>query len=437
MALEALHPENAREWAEAGVKFLLETRQVSHGGTWGYPDADYKETGKLGRPDLSNTQYAILGLRSAKRLGVRVPAEAFTDVVHHLAKHQKEPGAFHYEGGHQGSGSMTTAGLAIITIAEQAVGRSAAFARERTGARAAFKKGMDWFERNFSVEWNPLGDGEARNKGWLAYYLYGIERLCDIRGIKKVGSHRWYDEGARFLLANQSHTGDWGKLEDTCFALLFLSRSHLSVSREIRTEAVADRRSELKNRRREWDARVRPPDRAQVPYVRDWLVLGPFRVRHGNPLDLKEFPRPRGAVKSGAASLKRRWQAYSSPDDSVDLEKPLKGGDRRLAYVATHIHVRQAEQALLWFGTRDCWRIWVNGKEVAARNVRAMNGADRWRVPCSLEAGVNTVIILAEDHGYEWTFWFRVSDPEGFAIPGLLTSPSKSKLKRMAKRSES
>jgi len=436
MALEAIHPKGAREWAEAGVKFLLETRQVNHGGTWSYPDNNYRETGQLGRPDLSNTQYAVLGLRSAKRLGVKVPAEAFTDVVRFLTRSQKELGAFHYEGGAQGSGSMTTAGLAIITIAEQAVGKSAASAKERAGARAAFKKGMAWFERNFTVEWNPLGDNGARNKGWLAYYLYGIERLCDVRGIKRVGGHDWYAEGARFLLANQSHDGQWGKLEDTCFALLFLSRSHLSVSREIRTEAVADRRAELEGRRREWDARVRPPDPAQVPYVRDWLVLGPFRVKDDNPLDLKAFPRPKGPVRAGAAVLKKRWHAYESPDDAVDLEKLLHGGDRRLAYVATHFHVREAGDVLLWFGTRDSWRVWVNGKEVDSRNVRAMNGPDKWRIPCSFKAGINTVIILAEDHGYEWTFWFRVSDPEGFAIPGLLHASSKSRLKRMVKRSD-
>ena len=434
MALEAIHPPNCKEWAEAGVKFLLETRQVKRGGTWGYPDNDWEKTGTLGRPDLSNTQYAILGLRSARRLGVKVPPAAFTDVVEFLVDDQLEKGAFRYEGAHRGSGSMITAGLGIITIAEEVVGKTGTYARIRGEARAAFKRGMNWFKKNYCIEWNPYGDLGARNKQWMAYYLYGIERFCDIRGMSRVGEHDWYKEGARFLLANQGHEGNWGCLEDTCFALLFLSRSHLSVSREIRTEAVEKWRDALERRRAVREARLKPPDPNHVPYVRSWLVLGPFRVKDQNALDLRNHPRPGKKPNRGLVTLKKRWHLYESPTDSVDLEKFLGGGDRRLAYVATHFHVPAEEEVLLWLGTRDAWRVWVNGKEIQSRMVNAMNGKDRWRIPCMFKRGTNTIIALLEDDGYEWTFHFRISDPEGFAVPGLLNSPSFLKLRKMVKQ---
>jgi len=433
MALEALHPENAEEWAKAGVKFLLDTRQVRHGGTWGYPANNYKKTGNLGRPDLSNTQYAVLGLRSGKRLGVKVPAEAFTDVVEFLTRNQRDMGAFNYLGNQQGTGSMTTAGLGIIAIAESAVGKTEVYSRIRADGKTAFKNGMKWFIKNYTVEWNPFGDEGGRNKRQLAYYLYGIERFCDIRGIQFVGEHDWYDDGARFLLANQGHEGNWGRMENTCFAILFLSRSNLSVSREIRTEAVAGRRAELKQQRRTRKARLKPPDRSLVPYIRDWLVIGPIRVRKGNPLDLQEHPRPRGKPSAGAISLKKKWCLYRSPTDCIDLEKFLKKGDRRLAYAATHFRVQEKQDALLWLGTRDAWRIWLNGREVQSRQVRGLNGKDRWRIPCKFRKGINTMILLLEDFNYEWTFHCRVSDPEGAAIPGLLNSTSIARLRKMAR----
>ncbi len=434
MALEAVHPTNAKAWAESGVRFLLETRQVNRGGTWGYPADNYKETGRLGRPDLSNTQYAVMGLRSARRLGVRVPVEAFTDLVEYLTRDQLDWGAFRYEGAHKGSGSMTTAALGILTIAEELVSKTELYSRIRVDARTAFKSGMKWFLNHYTVEWNPQGESGHGNKSWLAYYLYGIERLCDIRGMKLLGDHDWYNDGARFLLANQGHEGNWGKMESTCFALLFLSRSHLSVSREIRTEAVADRRIELQERRRTRERRIRPPDSKHVPYVRQWLVLGPYRLKDDDALDLKVHPRPRGKPRAGMDYFKRRWHYYESPTDSVDLEKILRGGDRRLAYVSTHFHVPRMEKVLLWLGTRDAWRVWVNGNEAGSRKVRAMNGKDRWRIPCTFEKGTNTVILLLEDFGREWTFHFRVSDPEGFSVPDLLHSHSITRLRKMAKR---
>jgi len=436
MALEALHPKDARQWAEAGVKFLLESRDVRRGGRWSYPNDEWRTSGNVGHVDLSNSQYAILGLRSARRLGVKVPPEAFTDLVSFLVKDQREQGAFRYRGDHDdGTGSMSTAALAIITIAEQEAGKSHEFKKIRADAKDAFKKGMKWFEKNYTVEWNPYGDTGSRSKNNLAYYLYGIERLCDIRGMKTVGDHRWYDDGARFLLANQQPNGSWGSHENTCFALLFLRRAHLSISRELRTESVADRRQELNRRRRSRGKQVRPPDPARVPFVREWLVLGPFAVKNGNAMDSRQNPRLRGKPKAGAVARNKRWQLLKSASDAVNLEEILKPGNRRVAYAACHFHVPREEPVILWLGSPHGWRVWVNGDEVMSRQVKGMGGKDRWRMAWTLRKGFNTVVLLLEDGPREWNFHFRVSDPEGSAVPGLLHAPSTARLKRMVSES--
>jgi len=436
MALEALHPKDAKAWAEAGVKFLLETRDVAQGGRWSYPNDAWKSTGKLGYVDLSNSQYAILGLRSARRLGVKVPPEAFTDLVAFLTKDQREQGAFRYRGDHDdGTGSMSTAALAIITIAEQEAGKSRAFKKIRGDAKAAFKKGLLWFEKNYTVEWNPHGDTGSRSKNNLAYYLYGIERLCDIRGMKTVGDHRWYDDGARFLLANQRPNGSWGSNENTCFALLFLRRAHLSISRELRTESVAERRKELNRRRRSRGKQVRPPDPREVPFVRDWLVLGPFAVKDENAMDPRRHPRVKGRPKAGAVARNKRWQLLESGSDAVNLEEVLKPGHRRVAYVASYFYVPREAPVILWLGSPHGWRVWVNGDEVMSRQVKGMGGKDRWRMAWTFRKGFNNVMVLLEDGRREWNFHFRVSDPEGRAIPGLLHAPSTARLKRMVNES--
>ena len=68
-------------------------------------------------------------------------------------------------------------------------------------------------------------------KGGLAepyYYLYAVERVGVLTGLKYIGSHDWYREGAAFLVKDQRPDGSWGRrlygLSDTCFAVLFLAK---------------------------------------------------------------------------------------------------------------------------------------------------------------------------------------------------------------------
>jgi hypothetical protein len=66
---------------------------------------------------------------------------------------------------------------------------------------------------------------------WTYYYLYGCERAGVLAGTYRFGAHDWWDEGAAWLLGQQSADGSWpvesvlSHQADTCFALLFLARA--------------------------------------------------------------------------------------------------------------------------------------------------------------------------------------------------------------------
>ena len=73
----------------------------------------------------------------------------------------------------------------------------------------------------------PAGTAE-----FVYYYLYALERAGILCGTEAMGTHRWYPEGAKFLVEKQSpdgqweHDGDWNKpVWNTCFAILFLKRA--------------------------------------------------------------------------------------------------------------------------------------------------------------------------------------------------------------------
>jgi len=64
------------------------------------------------------------------------------------------------------------------------------------------------------------------------YFLWSLERVGMVYGLKTIGKNDWYEWGADLILKRQLPGGGWrGNYEepvDTCFALLFLKRSNLA-----------------------------------------------------------------------------------------------------------------------------------------------------------------------------------------------------------------
>ncbi|KKK95728.1 hypothetical protein LCGC14_2669900, partial [marine sediment metagenome] len=71
-------------------------------------------------------------------------------------------------------------------------------------------------------------DFRGRKGAWKYYYLYGMERVGMISGLRNFGRRDWYREGAAHLAATR-RGGSWGQLYDTAFALLFLAKGNRPV----------------------------------------------------------------------------------------------------------------------------------------------------------------------------------------------------------------
>ena len=218
-------------------------------GEWGYPltHSDPVWIDRVGRPDLSNTQYAVLGLRAAVHAGVEVPKRVWQDVFERTLEYQESPRAVDSElllgrkvagrldaagfcyvrdGTGQPSGSMTAAGLTVLGVAREMLGKSFGSRRERQ-AEEAREHAVRWLASNWSVSANP-GSG-----GWHKYYLYGLERVGALWQVEELLGRRWFEEGSAELLGTQADSGSWGDSNpDTCFAVLFLTRATAASSGE-------------------------------------------------------------------------------------------------------------------------------------------------------------------------------------------------------------
>ena len=234
MILAMLSPDADRAILQRNVEWL-EGTQVAQGpatGSWSYGRA--KGTG-----DNSNSQFALLGLHEADRVGVRVRQEVWVRAQQYWVSCANPDGSWGYTLGNSGgSGSMTCAGIASVWITSQHVGAPDARAARDTVACCGggtspkvIERGLDWLGRRFSVVENPMA-----GQTWLHYYLYGLERVGRFTARRFIGDSDWYLEGAKMFVSTQDNlTGAFrgGRIEDpvvaTSFALLFLAKGRRPV----------------------------------------------------------------------------------------------------------------------------------------------------------------------------------------------------------------
>lgn len=234
MVFCAAEPDEDRVLIRRNVQWLqeMQLRTGAGKGGWSYP--------RGGRPDNSNSQFALLALYEAHRVGVTVNDRTFRMALDHWHRWQNDDGSWGYNHvSRNGSGSMTCAGITSVVIASSVINHGDA---EVVGNRVnccvphkddpSVDKALAWLEAHFAVHTNP-GNGN-----WLLYYFYGLERAGRLTNRRFIGEHDWYREGAEMLVSSQARfEGSWkglGGIENekhvaTSFALLFLAKGRRPV----------------------------------------------------------------------------------------------------------------------------------------------------------------------------------------------------------------
>lgn len=167
--------------------------------------------------DNSNTQYALLGLRACAEADIEIPQDVWADAEKHLLRTQSNDGGWNYSAGGYSYGSMTAGGLGGLATCKY-------YQRKKVKEDPDIQKAVNWLGKNFTVMENPGMRGNPT--AWHYYYLYGLQRAGVLAESDSFGPHNWYHLGARFLIIEQADDGSWNKsAQDTCFAVLFLSRA--------------------------------------------------------------------------------------------------------------------------------------------------------------------------------------------------------------------
>jgi hypothetical protein len=229
-----------RERIQKNITWLQEARKANG---WSY--------GRLGDPDNSNSQYAVLGLHAGIESGLRVDKKALEAIRKFMVDSQipkampgrPATGGWAYKERNPASMTMTCAGLCnlMITGMDLDVGKQhmeggvikdcGVYDEDGPAANA-----LRWIGGAFPDELQ-VGNAASRLGPAQFYALYGIERTGRMTGRRFFGGNDWYEIGCRYLVGIQKGDGAWqgiGNLDGspvvaTSFALLFLAKGRTPV----------------------------------------------------------------------------------------------------------------------------------------------------------------------------------------------------------------
>ncbi|MCA9084754.1 MAG: hypothetical protein KDA81_11890 [Planctomycetaceae bacterium] len=162
-------------------------------------------------------------------------------------------------------------------------------------------------------------------------------------------------------------------------------------------------------------------------FLTSWKIIGPFDNKEmkgyavayapESELDLSaEYDGQLGKVK---------WEPIVTEDDYgvVDIGKQIQNYKGSLMYVTTTYNSDGDQDVEFRLGTPNAWKLWVNGELVFEREeYHRSTRMDQYRIPVSLKAGPNTVMlkICQNEQEQSWAqdykFQIRVCDSTGSAV---------------------
>jgi hypothetical protein len=224
---------------EKNIGLRPRSRKILRGKPEGLPVVRFQPGAKLAETwmgDNSNTQFALLGVWTARKYGVPVE-RSLAMVEARFRSSQNQDGSWNYSSWTGTVDSMTCAGLLGLAVGrgirqvggppqdlmqDQAIARGLAFLGGVVG-----KPGL------------PAGSSNAGNNNLIGaranddlYFFWSLERVGVIYDLPRIGGRDWYAWGSPIIVDHQNADGSWGGafpgVVDTCFALLFLRRVNVA-----------------------------------------------------------------------------------------------------------------------------------------------------------------------------------------------------------------
>jgi hypothetical protein len=169
---------------------------------------------------------------------------------------------------------------------------------------------------------------------------------------------------------------------------------------------------------------------AHLGLVTNWWLVGPFDAPGKSGFAATFEPEMKvdlGAAYEGQGSKKIHWIKHCATDalGQVDLNAALGATREAVGYAYAEIEVAREQPAHLRCGADDNCSVWLNGRQVFARE-QWLNGTrfDRFITPVTLAAGRNTLLVKVcqgpqhkdPEVPNNWSLQLRLCDEQGRGV---------------------
>ena len=177
-----------------------------------------------------------------------------------------------------------------------------------------------------------------------------------------------------------------------------------------------------------WSAEESPADKESAsPFIRDWLVCGPF---FPNSLD-RDFlienggeanARPKAGDACGASDGRElTWQAVHVESALINLQEVLGAHEGTVAYAYCQVEMEEEIVAHISLGSDDGAAVYLNGKKVYHRKIDRSLVLDDDQIPVHFQSGTNHILVKISQGVDDWAFGLRILPAQGALIAGQLT----------------
>ncbi|MCL6519568.1 MAG: fibronectin type III domain-containing protein [Armatimonadetes bacterium] len=158
---------------------------------------------------------------------------------------------------------------------------------------------------------------------------------------------------------------------------------------------------------------------ATAPFIRSWLVLGPFNNTNRDGYNLSLIGETSVSPTSGDVAGGLTWTPHQSTSDLIDFASIFNPNIDTVAYAHIYVKSPSAQNCQLWLGSDDGIKVWINGTLVHDNFAYRPAVKDQDKVSISFQAGWNRMLIKVDQVAGGWGFYARICDSNGKEIPGL------------------
>ncbi len=166
-----------------------------------------------------------------------------------------------------------------------------------------------------------------------------------------------------------------------------------------------------------WWRRAQGPQ-PDASFVRRWLVMGPVVDKRLERLNTPVLAEDRLAPSRGERSRFGAWNEKFAPGGFLDLAVVTKPGIDSLRYAFTWLQAERDTDVVLWIGSDDGVRVWLDGHPVHSHQRARPARPDEDAVPLHLTAGSHRLLFKVENRQHEFMtgLFVRITDASGEAL---------------------